>query len=53
MLKTGLLEHIGEDHLYASTAVAVAAFQSRPAPIETLPAAPAEPVEDQTSDAAA
>ena len=38
MMKTGLLEHIGEDHLYASIAAAVAAFQARPAPAETLPA---------------
>jgi SulP family sulfate permease len=30
MLKTGLLEHIGEDHLYASTAAAVAAYQAMP-----------------------
>ena len=37
MLKTGLLEHLGEDHLYASTAAAVAAFQARPAVAETLP----------------
>jgi SulP family sulfate permease len=51
MTKTGLLEHIGADHLYASTAAAVVAFQARPAPTETMPAAPAEPVEDQTSDA--
>jgi sulfate permease, SulP family len=51
MLKTGLLEHIGEDHLYSSTAAAVAAFQARPAPAETAPAAPADPVEDQSSDA--
>jgi sulfate permease, SulP family len=53
MLKTGLLEHIGEDRLYASTAAAVTAFQARPTPIETLPATPSEPVEDQASDAAA
>ena len=53
MLKTGLLEHIGEDHLYASTAAAVTAFQARPAPAEALPAAPAEPSKDQTSDAGA
>ncbi len=51
MRKTGLLEHLGEDHLYASTAAAVEAFQARPAPLEAVPAAPAEPVEDQTSDA--
>jgi STAS domain len=37
MQKTGLLEHIGEDHLYASLATAVAAFQARPAPAEVLP----------------
>jgi sulfate permease, SulP family len=35
MMKTGLLEHLGEDHLYASIAAAVAAFQARPAPAET------------------
>jgi sulfate permease, SulP family len=39
MVKTGLLEHIGEDHLYASTIAAVAAFQARPAPVEALPMA--------------
>ena len=50
MKKTGLLEHIGEDHVYASMAAAVTAFQARPAPAEALPAAPAEPSEDQTSD---
>jgi MFS superfamily sulfate permease-like transporter len=38
MRKTGLLEHLGEDHLYASTAAAVAAFQAPPAQAETLPA---------------
>jgi high affinity sulfate transporter 1 len=32
MMKTGLLEHIGKDHLYASIAAAVAAFQALPAP---------------------
>jgi SulP family sulfate permease len=53
MERTGLLEHIGADHLYSSTAAAVAAFQARPAPTETAPAVPAETVEDQTSDAAA
>ena len=37
MMKTGLLEHIGEDHLYASTAAAVIAFQARPASVEVLP----------------
>jgi len=37
MQRTGLLEHIGADHLYASTAGAVAAFQARPAPAEALP----------------
>jgi sulfate permease, SulP family len=41
MQKTGLLEHVGEEHLYASIATAVAAFQARPAPIET-PTAPTE-----------
>jgi sulfate permease, SulP family len=36
IVKTGLLEHIGEDHLYASLATAVAAFQARPmTPVET------------------
>jgi MFS superfamily sulfate permease-like transporter len=34
MVKTGLLEHVGEDHLFASTAAAVAAFQAQPAPAE-------------------
>jgi MFS superfamily sulfate permease-like transporter len=34
MRKTGLLEHLGADHLYASTAAAVAAFQAQPAPAE-------------------
>jgi MFS superfamily sulfate permease-like transporter len=38
MKKTGLLEHLGADHLYASTAAAVAAFQARLAQAETLPA---------------
>jgi SulP family sulfate permease len=42
MVKTGLLEHIGEDHVYASIAAAVTAFQARPVP--------AEPIVDQTSD---
>ncbi len=37
MEKTGLLEHIGEDHLYASTAAAVTAFQARPLQAETRP----------------
>jgi hypothetical protein len=41
MQKTGLLEHVGEEHLYASIATAVAAFQARPAPSET-PTAPTE-----------
>jgi high affinity sulfate transporter 1 len=40
MVKTGLLEHLGEDHLYASTAAAVTAFQARPAPVEVLTALP-------------
>ena len=39
MMKTGLLEHVGEDHLYASIAAAVAAFQARPALVEAPPAA--------------
>ena len=39
MRKTGLLEHLGEEHLYASIAAAVAAFQARPAPVEAPPAA--------------
>jgi MFS superfamily sulfate permease-like transporter len=43
MLKTGLLEHIGEDQLYPSTAAAVAAFQARPAPAEALAAPTSEP----------
>jgi SulP family sulfate permease len=42
MVKTGLLEYIGEDHVYASIAAAVTAFQARPVP--------AEPIVDQTSD---
>ena len=37
MLKTGLLEHIGEDHVFASTTTAVAAFQARPAPAGSQP----------------
>jgi sulfate permease, SulP family len=40
MMKTGLLEHLGEDHLYASIAAAVAAFQAQPAPAEPPPATP-------------
>jgi SulP family sulfate permease len=40
MQKTGLLEHLGEDHLYASTAAAVAAFQAQPAPAEPAPVLP-------------
>ena len=43
MVKTGLLEHVGEDHLYASIASAVAAFQAHPAPAEELPASAPEP----------
>jgi SulP family sulfate permease len=43
MLKTGLLEHVGGDHLYASIAAAVAAFQARPAPAEVLPTVVPEP----------
>ncbi len=43
MTRTGLLENIGEDHLYASTAAAVAAFQARPVPAEALPMATPEP----------
>jgi SulP family sulfate permease len=43
MVKTGLLEHLGEDHLYASTAAAVAAFQARPTTTETLPVTAPEP----------
>jgi SulP family sulfate permease len=42
MWRTGLLEHIGEDHLYASIAAAVAAFQARPTPAEAAPASAAE-----------
>jgi sulfate permease, SulP family len=53
MERTGLLEHIGADHLYSSTAAAVAAFQARPVPTEAQPPAAAESVEDQISDAAA
>jgi SulP family sulfate permease len=33
---TGLLEHIGEDHIYRTVDAAVQAFEARPAP-ETLP----------------
>jgi high affinity sulfate transporter 1 len=44
MIKTGLLEHLGEDHLYASTAAAVIAFQARLVPAEALPTATPEPV---------
>ena len=40
MQKTGLLEHLGEDHLYASIAAAVAAFQAQPAPAEPAPVLP-------------
>jgi SulP family sulfate permease len=43
MARTGLLEHVGEDHLYASTAAAVAAFQAQPAPAGTLEVVPSEP----------
>ena len=59
MDKTGLLKHIGEDHLYVSIPAAVAAFQARPAPVEAAlngaapdtaaPASTAEPAGDQTS----
>ena len=35
MQQTGLLEHIGADHLYASTAATVTAFHARSAPIAT------------------
>jgi high affinity sulfate transporter 1 len=38
MMKTGLLEHVGEDHIYLSIPSAVAAFQARPSPAETAPA---------------
>jgi MFS superfamily sulfate permease-like transporter len=43
MRKAGLLDHIGADHLYASTAAAVAAFQTQPAPTEGLEVVPSEP----------
>jgi sulfate permease, SulP family len=43
MERTGLLEHIGEDHLYASLAAAVAAFQARPTPAEASPDPTPEP----------
>jgi MFS superfamily sulfate permease-like transporter len=43
MTKTGLLEHLGEDHLYPSIAAAVAAFQARPASAEALATPPPEP----------
>jgi MFS superfamily sulfate permease-like transporter len=42
MQKTGLLEHLREEHLYASTAAAVAAFQAQPVPAEVTAAAPPE-----------
>ena len=51
MTKTGLLEHIGADHLYPSIAAAVAAFQARPAPAEELPVATSEPAKTGTTDA--
>jgi MFS superfamily sulfate permease-like transporter len=38
MTKTGLLAHLGEDHLFSSIAAAVIAFQARPAPAEALSA---------------
>jgi hypothetical protein len=34
MLKTERVEHLGKEHLHASIATAVAAFQARPAPVE-------------------
>jgi MFS superfamily sulfate permease-like transporter len=37
MVRTGLLEHVGEDHFYASLATAVATFQARPAPAAVEP----------------
>ena len=43
MMKTGLLEHIGEDHLYSSIAAAVAAFQAQPAPAEAASSSMPEP----------
>jgi high affinity sulfate transporter 1 len=43
MRRTGLLEHVGEDHLYPSIAAAVAAFQARPTAAEPLPAPAPEP----------
>ena len=43
MTKTGLLEHVGEEHLYASIAAAVAGFQARPAPAEASRASVPEP----------
>jgi MFS superfamily sulfate permease-like transporter len=43
MQRTGLLTHVGEDHLYASIAAAVAAFQTQPAPTEGLEVVPSEP----------
>jgi high affinity sulfate transporter 1 len=43
MVKTGLLEHLGEDHLYTSMAVAVAAIQARSAPAEALTVTTPEP----------
>jgi SulP family sulfate permease len=43
MTKTGLLEHIGADHLYASIDTAVAAFQAQPASANPSPTSEPEP----------
>jgi high affinity sulfate transporter 1 len=39
MSKTGLFDHIGEDHIFLSVDAAVQAFLSRPAAVAPLPAA--------------
>jgi SulP family sulfate permease len=39
MSKTGLFDHIGEDHIFLSVDAAVQAFLSRPAAVPPLPAA--------------
>ena len=44
MSKTGLFEHIGEDHIFLSVDAAVQSFLSRPAAMPPLPA-PDEPAE--------
>jgi SulP family sulfate permease len=49
MQRTGLLEHVGADHLYPTIALAIAAFQARPMSTETVPGPAAESTEDQAS----